>query len=173
MKPQRKQAQEWLTQTFCLLFVTLFLNCSMESCKLESPCCKEEEEEAWAYHECREEPEEQIAVVLLVDSEVAGITLDVGTRQTSYQTQFPGWNKRWLNGISRDHYKKTTAGAVLWQYSVMWVQYTFIYGPLLHVRSEKKRRPGIDAIQAADAVRFSAEKRRAAPRMRGVQTGPE
>lgn len=53
------------------------------------------------------------------------------------------------------------------------VGYTFIYGALLQVRSEKEGRPGVGSIQAADTVRFSAEKRRAAPRVCRVQTGPQ
>lgn len=66
----------------------------------------------WTYHKCREEPEEQIAVVFFVDSEVTGVTLDVGTWQISDQTQSPGWNKTWLNGISCGHDRTIAATAV-------------------------------------------------------------
>lgn len=52
------------------------------------------EAEVWAYHECREEPEEEVAVVLLVDGEVACVTLDVGPWKLSYQTQLPGCRQR-------------------------------------------------------------------------------
>lgn len=74
------------------------------------------------WHQCREEPKEEVAVVFFVDSEIPRITLDIGTWQISNQTEFPG----------------------------------FIYGALLQVRSEKERRPGVDSIEAADTVRFSA-----------------
>ena len=42
---------------------------------------------------CWEEPEVEVAVVFLVDSEVSSITLDIGSRQRSHKTQLPGWNK--------------------------------------------------------------------------------
>lgn len=116
------------------------------------------EEEAWTHHKRREEPKEQIAVVFLVDSEVAGIALDVGTRQISDQTQSPGWNTRWMNEISRGHCCCR----------ILYMNQTFVDGPLFQVRSEEKRGAGVDPVQGWDKVRFSAEKRRAG--LRGVQT---
>lgn len=43
------------------------------------------------HFECREKPEEEVAVVFFVDSQVAGVALDVGSRQLSDHTQSPGW----------------------------------------------------------------------------------
>lgn len=70
---------------------TVMYFCNKTYCNLETPRGKGE---VGAYHLCREEPKEEVAVVFFVDSEVPGITLDVGTWQISYQTQLPGCNKK-------------------------------------------------------------------------------
>lgn len=44
-----------------------------------------------AYRLSREEPEEEVAVVLLVDGQVAGVALDVGSGQLPHQAQSAGW----------------------------------------------------------------------------------
>lgn len=50
---------------------------------------------------------------------------------------------------------------------------TFIYCTLLQVGGEEERRPGVHALQAADPVRFPAEKGRAAPRVRSIHAQPQ
>lgn len=46
---------------------------------------------------------------------------------------------------------------------------TFIYGALLQVRGEKEGGTRVACVGRTDALGFPAEKRRAAPRLRGVQ----
>lgn len=46
-----------------------------------------------AYRLSREEPEEEVAVVLLVDGQVAGVALDVGPGQLPHQAQSAGWGE--------------------------------------------------------------------------------
>lgn len=43
-----------------------------------------------AYLQRREEPEEEVAVVLLVDGQVASVALDVGPGQLPHQAQSAG-----------------------------------------------------------------------------------
>lgn len=43
-----------------------------------------------AYLQSREEPEKEVAVVLLVDGQVAGVALDVGSGQLPHQAQAAG-----------------------------------------------------------------------------------